>query len=325
MIESISVGKISMPSVGLGLWKIDQADTAQTIVDAIELGYRHLDSAADYGNESQAGAGIKKALDSGLCSRDELWITSKLWNTFHRPEHVKPACEKSLRDLGVDCLDLYLIHFPISLKYVDFAERYPPEWFYDPDVDVPKMEIDPVPLSETWNAMEGLVRDGLVKEIGVCNYNTGLLHDLMAYADIKPSMLQIESHPYLTQGRLIKTALDYGMAVTSFSPLGALSYLALEMATKNESVLTENVIRAAAQRVERTPAQVALRWAIQRGTAIIPKTTRKERLVENISLYDFQLNNEEMAQISALNINRRFNDPAVFCEQAFNRFYSIYD
>ena len=97
------------------------------------------------------------------------------------------------------------------------------------------------------------------------------------------------------------------------------------MATKNESVLTENVIRAAAQRVERTPAQVALRWAIQRGTAIIPKTTRKERLIENISLYDFQLNSEEMAQISALNINRRFNDPAVFCEQAFNRFYSIYD
>tara|TARA_B100001142_G_scaffold326389_1_gene381829 strand:- start:600 stop:1544 length:945 start_codon:yes stop_codon:yes gene_type:complete len=314
-----------MPMVGLGLWKIEKSSTSQTVFDAIELGYRHLDSAADYGNETEVGNGIKRAIEEGLCVREELWITSKLWNTFHRPEYVNQACKRTLRDLGIDYLDLYLIHFPISLKYVDFAERYPPEWICDPDAAAPKMEPDPVPLSDTWHSMEALVGEGLVKEIGVCNYSSGLLHDLMAYADIKPAMLQIESHPYLTQERLIRTAQDYGLGVTSFSPLGALSYLALDMATEGESVLTEKAVQTAANRLDRTEAQVVLRWALQRGTAIIPKTSKKERLAENIALYDFRLNEEEMTAISALNENRRFNDPAIFCEKAFNRFYSIYD
>jgi D-xylose reductase len=254
-----------------------------------------------------------------------LWITSKLWNTFHRPEHVKAACEKSLSDLGVNYLDAYLIHFPIALKYVDFADRYPPEWLFDPDAAEPVMEIDPVPLAATWAAMETLVDSGLVKTIGVCNYNTGLLHDLMAYSRIKPALLQIESHPYLTQQRLIRAAKNYGISVTAFSPLGALSYVSLDMATKGDSVLTEPVVCAAAERVQRTAAQVVLRWGLQRGTAIIPKTSNAARLKENISLFDFELSVEEMSAISALNANRRFNDPAQFCEAAFNRFYPIYD
>ena len=234
MFDTIKVGKAKMPSVGLGLWKLDQSETADTIVNALKSGYRHLDSAADYGNEIQTGEGIKQAFNQGICSREDLWITSKLWNTFHRPEHVLPACEKSLRDLGTDYLDLYLIHFPISLKYVAFDTRYPPEWIFDPTTENPKMHIDPVPLSDTWRAMEELVERGLVKEIGVCNYNVGLLHDLIAYSSIKPAMLQIESHPFLTQEKLIKAAKNYGMAVTCFSPLGALSYLELDMANKKD-------------------------------------------------------------------------------------------
>ena len=174
MFDTIKVGKSKMPSVGLGLWKLDQSETADTIVNALKSGYRHLDSAADYGNEIQTGEGIKQAVDQGICSREDLWITSKLWNTFHRPEHVLPACERSLQDLETDYLDLYLIHFPISLKYVDFDTRYPPEWFFDPSAENPEMHIDPVPLSDTWRAMEELVERGLVKEIGVCNYNVGL-------------------------------------------------------------------------------------------------------------------------------------------------------
>ncbi|NKB34363.1 MAG: aldo/keto reductase [Pseudomonadales bacterium] len=314
-----------MPAVGLGLWKIDKAATAQAVVDAIELGYRQLDSAADYGNEQETGQGIKAALEQGLCSREDLWITSKLWNTFHRPEHVQTACEKTLTDLGTDYLDLYLVHFPIALKYVDIETRYPPEWLYDPNADAPKMEIDPVPLHETWGAMERLVESGLVKEIGVCNYNSALLHDLMAYAKINPAMLQIESHPYLTQERLIRTAQAYDMAVTAFSPLGALSYVSLDMASEQDSVLNEEVVQQAAARLGRTAAQVVLKWGLQRGTAIIPKTSRKERLLENISLFDFELSSDEMLAISSLNANRRFNDPAVFCESAFNTFYPIYD
>lgn len=325
MPSSFALGGDNLPAVGFGLWKIDKPDTAKLVHAAVEAGYRHLDSAADYGNEKEAGEGIKSALAAGLCQREELWVTSKLWNTYHRPEHVRAACEKTLSDLGLDYLDLYLIHFPIALKFVDFDVRYPPEWFFDPDAEAPRMEIDPVPLHATWAAMEDLKESGLVKHIGVCNYNSALLHDLMAYAKQKPEVLQVEAHPYLTQERLIKLAQDYGMTVTAFSPLGALSYVSLDMATENESVLETDAVKTAAARLGKTPAQVVLRWGVQRGTAIIPKTARKERLKENLALFDFELSAEEMQAISALNSNRRFNDPAVFCEAAFNTFYPIYD
>ena len=324
MPSSFAIGGDILPAAGFGLWKIDKPDTADLVHAAIEAGYRHLDSAADYGNEKEAGEGIKSALAAGLCQREDLWVTSKLWNTYHRPEYVRAACEKTLSDLGLDYLDLYLIHFPIALKFVDFDVRYPPEWFFDPDAEAPRMEIDTVPLHQTWAAMEDLKASGLVKHIGVCNYNSALLHDLMAYAKQKPEVLQVEAHPYLTQERLIKLAQDYGMTVTAFSPLGALSYVSLDMATENESVLEMEAVKAAAARLGKTPAQVVLRWGVQRGTAIIPKTARKERLKENLALFDFELSAEEMQAISALNSNRRFNDPAAFCEAAFNTFYPIY-
>ncbi len=325
MPSSFALGGDNLPAVGFGLWKIDKPDTANLVHAAVEAGYRHLDSAADYGNEKEAGEGIKSALAAGLCQREELWVTSKLWNTYHRPEHVRAACEKTLSDLALDYLDLYLIHFPIALKFVDFDVRYPPEWFFDPDAEAPRMEIDPVPLHQTWAAMEDLKESGLVKHIGVCNYNSALLHDLMAYAKQKPEVLQVEAHPYLSQERLIKLAQDYGITVTAFSPLGALSYVSLDMAAENESVLETDAVKTAAARLGKTPAQVVLRWGVQRDTAIIPKTARKERLKENLALFDFELSAEEMQAISALNSNRRFNDPAVFCQAAFNTFYPIYD
>tara|TARA_R110000744_G_scaffold98626_8_gene190758 strand:+ start:812 stop:1756 length:945 start_codon:yes stop_codon:yes gene_type:complete len=314
-----------MPKVGFGLWKIPQDICADAVYEAIKAGYRHLDSACDYGNEVQVGEGIKRAIDEGICTRDDLWITSKLWNTYHAKEHVQQAIERSLSDLKLDYLDLYLIHFPIAQPFVAFDDRYPPEWITDPSAANPKMELAPVPLFETWHAMESLVEKGLTKEIGVCNYNTGLLNDLMAYAKIKPAMLQVESHPYLTQERLMKLAKQYDIQVTAFSPLGALSYLELDMAGAAESVLEQSVVKAAAQRLGKTAAQVVLRWGVQRGNAIIPKTSKPERLVENLAIFDFELSQQEMDDINALNSNRRFNDPGHFCEEAFNTFYPIYD
>ena len=325
MNQVINVTGQTMPAVGLGLWKLETSEVAETVYNAIKNGYRHLDSAADYGNEQQVGEGIARALKDGLCSREDLWITSKLWNTFHRKEYVQQACEKSLSDLGLDYFDLYLIHFPIALQYVDINDRYPPEWIFNPQDDNPTMELDSVPLSETWAAMESLVENQLARQIGVCNYSAVLLHDLMSYARIKPAMLQIESHPYLTQDALIRTARSYNIAVTAFSPLGALSYVSLDMASKGDSVLTETVVIKAAERASVTPAQVVLRWGLQRGTAVIPKTSKPERLVENLSLSGFNLTDEEMDAISALNENRRFNDPGKFCEGAFGTFHSIYD
>jgi len=311
--------------VGLGLWKLPKDECADIVYNAIKIGYRHLDSACDYGNEIEVGQGIARAISEGICTRKELRITSKLWNTYHAQEHVQPALEKTLSDLGLTYIDSYLIHFPIAQPYVPFETRYPPEWIFKPESSSPEMLTAPVPLHETWQAMEALVDKGLVSKIGVCNYNSGLLNDLMAYAKIKPAQLQIESHPYLTQERLIKLAGHYDIDVTTFSPLGALSYLELDMADKTESVLTQPVVIAAAERLNKTPAQIVLRWGVQRGCTIIPKSSNLNRLKENISIFDFELSESEMADISALNINKRFNDPGDFCEAAFNKFYPIYD
>lgn len=314
-----------IPQIGFGFWKVAPNDCVDTLIEAVRAGYRHFDCAADYGNEVQVGEGIAKAMEQGLCTRDEIWVTSKLWNTFHAPEHVEMACQKSLDDLGLDSFDLYLIHFPIALEYVPIDERYPPEWVFDPSDANPVMKPAQIPLHETWAAMERLVEQGLSQNIGVCNYNSALLHDLMRYARIKPYALQIESHPYLSQEKLIRLANQYDMHVTAFSPLGALSYVELDMAGTQDNVLTEPAILAAADLHNKTPAQIVLRWGIQRGLSIIPKTTKPERMRENLAITDFLLNDQEMQSISVLNADRRFNDPGIFCEAAFHTFHPIYD
>lgn len=314
-----------MPLIGLGLWKIDKAHVADVVVEAIRAGYRHLDSACDYGNEKEVGEGIRRAIEEGLCTREELWVTSKLWNTYHRKEHVVMAMDQTLHDLGLDYLDLYLVHFPIALEFVPFETRYPPEWLFDPADALPMMKPAAVPLQETWQAMETLVDSGLARHIGVCNYNVSLMRDMLNYARIEPAVLQVESHPYLTQETLMRFCREQDIAVTAFSPLGALSYLELEMADASESVLVQSAVVAIADRVGKTPAQVILRWGVQRGNAIIPKTSKVERLKENADLFDFELSDDDMLQISALNRHQRFNDPGVFAEKAFNTFFPIYE
>jgi D-xylose reductase len=322
--ESVSQA-VSVPSVGLGLWKVPNAECAGTVVAAIEAGYRHLDGACDYGNERESGDGLRSAIQRGLCRREDVWVTSKLWNTYHRPEHVRAAAERSLRDWGLDYFDLYLVHFPIALAYVPFEQRYPPGWIFDPTAAAPCMLPSPVPIRETWEAMEELVTAGLVKHIGISNFGVSLIRDLLSTARIRPAVLQVESHPYLVQEKLLRYCQAEGLAFTAFSPLGAGSYVPLNMATPADSVLTEPVVVDIAQRHGRTAAQVVLRWGVQRGTSVIPKTSRRERLRENRAIDDFALAETEMAAISGLDRHRRFNDPGVFCEQAFGCFYPIYE
>ena len=140
----------------------------------------------------KVGSGIRNSIAGGLCKREDLFVTSKLWNTYHHPQHVEAACRKSLEDLGLDYLDLYLIHFPISLKFVPFDVRYPPEWIYDPSAEEKRMEFQPVSVRDTWAAMESLVDKGLVRNIGLSNWNCQGLRDVLTYARIKPAVLQIE-------------------------------------------------------------------------------------------------------------------------------------
>jgi D-xylose reductase len=319
------IGGDELPAVGLGLWKVGRQQAAQTVHDAIEAGYRHFDCACDYGNEAEVGEGLQRVLQSGACRRDELWVTSKLWNTYHAAEHVRPAIERSLADLRLEYLDLYLIHFPLAQRFVPFEKRYPPGWFHDPDAAQPRVELANVPIAETWQAMEDLVRAGLVRNIGVCNFHPAQLRDLLTYAEIASAVLQVEMHPFLAQEKLLRFCKEQNIVVTAFSPLGAASYVSLGMATERESALVQPVVREAAQRHGKTPAQVLLRWGVQRGTAVIPKTTRPDRLRENLAIFDFELAADEVTAITALDRNRRFNDPGVFGEKAFNTFLPIYD
>ncbi|MEZ6134891.1 MAG: aldo/keto reductase [Pirellulaceae bacterium] len=318
-------GGDQLPSVGLGLWKIENEKTAAMVQAAVAAGYRHIDAACDYGNEREAGEGIRNAIATGLCKRDDLWVTSKLWNTFHRPEHVRPAIERTLADMGLEYLDLYLIHFPISLQYVPFEERYPPGWFHDPTAPQPAMKPDVVPIAETWGAMEELYQAGLCKHVGISNFAVPLIRDLLSYASIRPSVLQVESHPYLVQEKLLRYCRQEEIAYTAFSPLGAGSYVPLGMAQASDSILEQPLVLDLAAKYSKSPAQIVLRWGVQRGTAVIPKTSRPERLVENIALFDFSLSDDEMTALHGLDRHQRFNDPGVFCEAAFGCFYPIYE
>lgn len=305
----------SFPLVGFGTWKAAPGVVREVVYEAIKAGYRHLDCACDYGNEAEVGDGIKRAIDEGIVTRKDLFVTTKLWNTYHAREHVELACKKSLQDLQLDYIDLYLIHFPISLKFVPFEVRYPPEWIHDPAAENPKMEFADVTNRETWEAMEGLVEKGLARNIGLSNYNAQSIMDILKFAKVKPSVLQIELHPYLVQSALVEFCQKRGIAVTGYSPLGSSSYVSLKMDQGlGVGLLKDPVVVKIAEKHKKSTAQVALRWGVQRNVAVIPKSTQVSRLKENLQLMDFSLSEEEMQEISALNRNMRYNDPGEFCK-----------
>lgn len=309
-----------MPLVGLGCWKIPKDVCAEAVHAAIKCGYRLLDCASDYGNEEEVGKGIKAAIDEGIVKRKDLFITSKLWNTYHAKEHVTPACKKTLADLGLDYVDLYLIHFPISLKYVDFETRYPPEWSYDPKVkndNIMGCEFVNVSVSETWAAMETLVDAGLAKNIGVSNFNCQLLMELFSVCKSPPSVLQVEHHPLLPQPKLIKFAKSKGMAITGYSSFGGQSYIELgNIIPGVPSLIAHKDIVKIAAKHSKTAAQVCLRWAVQNGIAVIPKSSKPKRLAENLDLFSFSLDDEDMETLKALDAHGkiRYNDPGNYAD-----------
>jgi len=294
-----------MPLVGLGLWKVTKAICAETVYSAIKAGYRLFDGACDYGNEKQAGEGIRRAIDEGIVKREDLFITSKLWNTFHAKEHVVPAVQRQLEDWGIDYFDLFIVHFPISLAYVDPNHRYPPEWFGDDG----NLHLQDTPIQETWEEMETLVYHNLAKNIGVGNFAGGLILDLLRYARIKPAVLQVEMHPYLTQDALFHLARNLGIAVTAYSSFGPQGYIELNMDKGAQTLFEHDTVLKIANNHNKKPAQVLLRWATQRGIAVIPKSIDRERLVQNLGHTSFDLTQSELEQLSCLNVNLRLNNP----------------
>ncbi|KAK2742463.1 NAD(P)H-dependent D-xylose reductase (XR) [Myotisia sp. PD_48] len=296
-----------MPMVGFGLWKVDNETCADQVYNAIRTGYRLFDGACDYGNEVEAGRGVARAIEEGLVKREDLFIVSKLWATFHDPQHVEPACRRQLSDWGIEYFDLYLIHFPVALKYIDPAVRYPPQ-FSAPGEEP---QVEDIPIHKTWAAMEQLVDKELCHSIGICNFNAQLIMELLRHCRIRPATLQVEHHPYLTQPDLIKYAQDQGITVTAYSSFGPQSFIETDNQVAQDArfLLEHPWIESSAHKHAKTPAQILLRWSTQRGIAVIPKSNKPDRLAENLESTSFNLTENELKGISNLNKGLRFNNP----------------
>ncbi len=283
-----------MPLVGLGTWKSAPDEAGQAVEYALtECGYRHVDCAPIYGNEKEIGGALSSVFGGGLLRREDVFVTSKLWDTEHARADVRTACEATLRDLRLDYLDLYLMHWGIAEPKGGHT--------YD---ERGHLVVEKVPIRETWEAMEELVDAGLVKAIGVANFTAPLLLDLFSYAKVQPAVNQIELHPYLQQTRLVEFSQRLEMVVTAYSPLARPGYEEM-----SERLVDEKVIRGLASAHGKTPAQVLLRWGIQRNTVVIPKSSHPERIKENIDIFDFELSESDMREIAGLERGLRLVDP----------------
>jgi D-xylose reductase len=290
-----------------GLWKVNNDTCADQVYNAIKTGYRLFDGACDYGNEKEAGQGVARAIKDGLVKRQDLFLVSKLWNSFHDKEVVEKTARKQLGDWGLEYFDLFMVHFPISLKYVDPSVRYPPGW----EDENGKVTFGKATIQETWTEMEKLVEKGLAKNIGISNFNAQLIMDLLRYAKIPPATLQIEHHPYLVQPKLIKYAQENGITVTAYSSFGPASFIELDMKEAHGAppLLKHDLINKLAEKHGKSASQILLRWATQRGIAVIPKSNNQGRLQQNLEVTGWDLSNDEVNQISGLDISLRFNDP----------------
>lgn len=251
---------VQMPILGYGVYQIPPDQTEQCVLEALEVGYRLIDTAAAYQNEEAVGRAIRR---SGI-PREELFITTKLWIQDQGYERAKRAFERSLKRLGLDYLDLYLIHQP-------FGDYY-----------------------GSWRAMEELYREGNVRAIGVSNFYPDRLVDLICHSEVVPAVNQVETHPFFQQTEAQKVMQEYGVQMESWGPF----------AEGRNGLFTNERLAAIGRRHGKTVAQVVLRWLIQRGVVAIPKTVRRDRMVENLNVFDFALSQEEMAEIAALDTGR---------------------
>ncbi|MEP9382252.1 aldo/keto reductase [Nocardioides sp. KR10-350] len=250
----------TIPQFGLGVWQVPADITERVVSDALELGYRHIDTAQMYGNEEGVGAAIKNA---GI-ARDELYVTTKLNNSNHEPARAKASLEESLQKLGLDRVDLFLIHWPLPTEY---GGDY----------------------TSTWEALVELRDAGLATSVGVSNFQPAHLDTIVSRTGVVPAVNQIEVHPYFGNGAAREATLRHGAHVEAWSPLG-----------QGGGELTDPVVTTIAEKHGKSPAQVLLRWQLDLGNIVFPKSTRKERLAENFDVFDFALSEDEIASLGAL-------------------------
>jgi alcohol dehydrogenase (NADP+) len=284
-----------MPALGLGTWKSEPGEVYNAVREAIWMGYRHIDCAPIYGNEKEIGKAIAEVIANGDVTREELWITSKLWNNKHRRNQVIPALSQTIEDLQCGHLDLFLVHWPVVLADgVGFPES-------GDDL----ISLSEVPIAETWSGMEEGKDIGLAKHIGVSNFSVTKLKEL-AKANVQPEMNQIEMHPLLQQPGMLEYCNANGILLTAYSPLGSPDRMKELKAPDEPNLLTNPVISTIAERHAASSAQILIAWAIQRGTSVIPKSVNVGRLRQNFEAGKLQLTDQDMDQIKSLDEHYRF-------------------
>ncbi|CAD5116969.1 DgyrCDS5806 [Dimorphilus gyrociliatus] len=289
-----------MPIVGLGTWKSKPGEVENAVKTAIDNNYKLIDCAYAYGNEEEVGRALKEKFQSGL-KRQEVFITSKLWNTRHHKEDVIPSLKESLTNLNVDYLDLFLIHWPTAFK--QGRENFPKD-------DEGNLIYDKVCHLETWKQMEECVKLGLTKSIGVSNFNSKQIQNILDNCSIKPANLQIEIHAYFGQKKLVDFCHKNGITVTAYSPLGSPDRP--WAGTREEPILLKDpVIEKLGQKYSKTPGQILLKWLAQRNIAVIPKSVTPSRIQQNLNIFDFTISDEDVKIIDSIDKNYRYIAPVV--------------
>lgn len=287
---SSSSGHLNMPVIGLGC-AVDKSDTDAlklAVLEAIKLGYRHFDTAAMYGTEKALGEAIAEALRLGLVSsREQLFITSKLWCQNAHRDHVIPALKKSLSALQMEYLDLYLVHWPISSKPGEVG--FP----------VPKEDLLPMDYRGVWEAMEESQMLGLTKSIGLSNFSCKKIETILTFATIPPSINQVEMHPVWQQRKLIEFCKAKGIIVTAYSPLGAVGKI-----YGSNQVLENETLKEIAKAHGKTVAQVSLRWIFEQGATVVVKSLNLERMKQNLGIFDWKLTDDDYDKINQISQHR---------------------
>jgi alcohol dehydrogenase (NADP+) len=292
-----------MPTLGLGTWKSAKGEVYEVVRKAIEIGYRHFDCAYFYGNEAEIGQAISDAIKNGEVTREELWITSKLWNNRHRKDEIQAAFDITLKDLGLDYLDLYLIHWPVVLQYdISYAQK---------GSDL--VSLSEIPLAETWQGLIDLKEKGLTKHIGVSNFSIKKINQITQETGVMPEVVQVESHPFLQQTNLLNFAKEKGIFLTGYCPLGSSDRPAARILADEPKLFQNEIILEIAKEKGVSPAQIILAWAVNRGASVIPKSVNPQRLKENLEAADIELTADEMAKMSSLDLHYRYIKGDFWC------------
>lgn len=304
----------TLDAIGLGTWKSEKGEVENAVYTALKLGYTHIDCALVYGNEAEVGNALTRALDESIITRDDLWVTSKLWNNAHKKEDVLPALKQSLKDLKLDYLDLYLMHWPVAFK---------PGLQGFPENDEDFLSLDEVPLIETWEAMLEAKSQSLVRHTGVSNFSAKKLRGLIGKTDDIPEMNQVELHPLLQQEQLLEFCNDQNIHLTAYSPLGSGDRTPEMKADDEPSMLDNETINKIAKKYKASPAQVLIAFHLHRNTAVIPKSTNPGRIKENLKSAALKFDDEDLQNLKSLDRHYRYVNGKFF--ENNSKYSNIYD